>query len=92
LHRHRGISSHHKHIHKRFGGFVTVKTKSDGDNGSIEDWEFEDVLYGGFGAFTKLTEIKSFLMHELKKDVDLIPSNNLSKTAKESMLSKIIDV
>jgi predicted nucleotidyltransferase len=49
-------------------------------------------LYGGFGAFTKLTEIKSFLMHELKKDVDLIPSNNLSKTAKESMLSKIIDV
>jgi predicted nucleotidyltransferase len=48
--------------------------------------------YGGFSAFKKLTEIKAFLVKELQKNVDLIPSNNLSKTAKESMLSKVLSV
>jgi predicted nucleotidyltransferase len=48
--------------------------------------------YGGFLAFKKLTEIKVYLKKELNKNVDLIPLNNLSKTAKESMLSKVVNV
>lgn len=48
--------------------------------------------YGGFTAFKKLTEIKAFLVKELEKEVDLIPSNNLSKTAKKFMLSKVVSV
>lgn len=48
--------------------------------------------YGGFTAFKKLSEIRDFLMKELQKEVDLIPSNNLSKTAKKSMLSKVVNV
>lgn len=48
--------------------------------------------YGGFTAFKKLTEIKEFLAKELQKKVDLIPSNNLSKTAKAFMLLKVVNV
>jgi predicted nucleotidyltransferase len=48
--------------------------------------------YGGFGAFTKLKEIQHFLEKELGKEVDLIPSNNLSRTAKKFMLGKVLDV
>ena len=48
--------------------------------------------YGGFTSFKKLTEIKAFLVKELEKEVDLIPSNNLSKTAKKFMLSKVVSV
>jgi len=48
--------------------------------------------YGGFGAFSKLREIQYFLESELGKSIDLIPSNNLSKTAKKFMLKKVLDV
>jgi predicted nucleotidyltransferase len=49
-------------------------------------------LYGGFGAFSKLREIQYFLENEMGKDIDLIPSNNLSKTAKKFMLKKVLHV
>ena len=48
--------------------------------------------YGGFNAFKKLEEIKQFLMLELGKNVDLAPSNNLSKSAKKHIFKKVIDV
>jgi len=48
--------------------------------------------YGGFGAFSKLREIQLLLEKEIGKSIDLIPSNNLSKTAKKFMLKKVLDV
>jgi len=49
-------------------------------------------LNEGFSAFSKLAEIKDFLTEKLAKDVDLIASNNLSKTAKKYMLEKVLHV
>jgi len=48
--------------------------------------------HGGFSAFSKLKEIQHFLEKEIGKNIDLIPSNNLSKTAKKFMLQKVLDV
>jgi predicted nucleotidyltransferase len=48
--------------------------------------------YGGFKAFKKLQEIKEELQRSMQRPIDLIPSNNLSKTAQKYLLSERIDV
>ncbi|WP_456428194.1 nucleotidyltransferase family protein [Nitratifractor sp.] len=48
--------------------------------------------FGGFVAFSKLEEIKKALELRLKREVDLIPSNNLSKTAKKYLEEECIYV
>ncbi len=48
--------------------------------------------YPGFRGFKKLEEIRTFLMKELKRDIDLAPKNSLSNTAKKYILKDLIDV
>jgi len=46
----------------------------------------------GFSAFSRIAEIKNMLTDRLGRDVDLIASRGLSKTAKKYMLSKVLNV
>ncbi|MHA1540697.1 MAG: nucleotidyltransferase family protein [Alphaproteobacteria bacterium] len=46
----------------------------------------------GFAYFQKLEEIKSILSKKLKKEIDLAPKNNLSKTGEKYILSEVIYV
>ncbi|MEA1955128.1 MAG: nucleotidyltransferase domain-containing protein [Campylobacterota bacterium] len=48
--------------------------------------------YDGFTGFKKLEDIKNILKKTIKKDVDLAPRNNLSKTAKKYILKDVIYV
>jgi len=48
--------------------------------------------YSGFIAFKKLSDIKKYLSKKLKKDIDLAPKNNLSKSAKKYILKEVIYV
>ncbi len=47
---------------------------------------------GGFGAFTKIREMKEFLAQELGKDVDFVEKNSLSRTGKKYILEDLVSV
>ena len=48
--------------------------------------------YQGFKGFAKIEEIKEFLKKELKRDIDLAPTDNLSNTAKKYILKDLKSV
>jgi len=48
--------------------------------------------YSGFIGFKRLDEIKQIISKEIKRDVDLAPSDNLSQTAKKYILKDVIYV
>lgn len=48
--------------------------------------------YGGFGAFTKIREMKAFLANEFGKDVDFVDSTSLSRTGKKYILEDLVSV
>jgi len=48
--------------------------------------------YPGFRGFKRLEEIKDFLKKELKRDIDLAPSDNLSKVGKKYILKDLVNV
>ncbi len=83
-------------------GFIIDGVVGSYAHGDYTDESDIDILYHvekkfmelnkGFGAFSKLAEIKEYLKLKLSKDVDLIASNNLSKTAKKYMLDKVLHV
>ncbi len=56
----------------------------------IEDSFLEK--HGGFAAFKELEQIKKYLQSKLKREIDLIPSNNLSQTAQHYIAKECIDV
>jgi len=47
---------------------------------------------GGFGAFTKLMEIKEFLSAEFGKSVDLVAKSSLNEIGKKYILKDLVDV
>ncbi len=47
---------------------------------------------GGFGAFTKLVEIKEFLSCEFGKSVDLVAKSSLNEIGEKYILKDLVDV
>jgi len=47
---------------------------------------------GGFGAFTKIREMKEFLAKEFGKDVDFVEKSSLSRTGKKYILKDLVSV
>jgi predicted nucleotidyltransferase len=47
---------------------------------------------GGFGAFTKLVEIKEFLSAEFGKSVDLVAKSSLNEIGEKYILRDLVDV
>jgi len=48
--------------------------------------------YEGFIGFKKLEEIKEYLKNNLNRNIDLVPTDNLSDTAKKYILKDVIYV
>ncbi|MCF6244002.1 MAG: nucleotidyltransferase domain-containing protein [Sulfurovum sp.] len=49
-------------------------------------------LNGGFGAFTKIREMKEFLAKEFGKNVDFVEKSSLSRTGKKYILEDLVSV
>ena len=47
---------------------------------------------GGFGAFTKLLEIKEFLSAEFGKSIDLVAKSSLNEIGEKYILKDLVDV
>ena len=76
-----------------FGSFARGENsqKSDIDLLYHVETSFLD-RYGSFKAFKKIEEIKNYIQSQLQLDVDLAPSDNLSKTAKKYIYKDLIRV
>ncbi len=76
-----------------FGSYAKGEQNSDSDLDLLYDIEPTFVQkYGGFSAFSKLTEIKNSLQKALNKDVDIATIDNPSKTFQKYALKDIVYV
>ena len=75
------------------GSFARAEETQDSDLDLLYHVE-ESFLekHGGFSAFKELDRIKKYLQQRLEREVDLIPSNNLSQTARQYIVQECIDV
>ncbi len=48
--------------------------------------------YNGFGAFTRLIEIKENIANQLGKSIDFVPKNSLSLTGEKFILKDLLNV
>ena len=48
--------------------------------------------HGGFGAFSKLREIKEDLTKVLGKEIDFVEKSSLSRTGRKYILEELVDV
>jgi len=46
----------------------------------------------GFGAFTKIREMKDFLANEFGKSIDFVEKNSLTRTGKKYILEDLVHV
>jgi len=76
-----------------FGSYARNENLKDSDVDILYhlDESFYD-KYSGFIGFKKLDEIKKLISEKLDKKIDLAPSSNLSKTAKNHILKDVIYV
>lgn len=76
-----------------FGSYARNSQTKDSDIDLLYDIEPIFIKkYGGFEAFSKLTEIKKSLQKILNKKVDIATIDNNSKTFKEYALKDIVYV
>ena len=47
---------------------------------------------GGFGAFTKIREMKDFLANEFGKSIDFVEKSSLSRTGRKYILEDLVRV
>ena len=59
---------------------------------SLKDPHKFTQLNGGFGAFTKIREIKDFLINEFHQDVDFVDKSSLSHTGEIYILEELVYV
>jgi len=59
---------------------------------SLKDPHKFTQINGGFGAFTKIKEIKDFLINEFDKDIDFVDKSSLSKTGEKYILGELVYV
>jgi predicted nucleotidyltransferase len=85
-------------------GFEVVGLFGSFARGDFSDSSDVDILYtlinphefveknGGFGAFTKIREIKEFLSKEFGRSVDFVDKSSLSRTGKKYILGDLLSV
>jgi len=49
-------------------------------------------INGGFGAFSKIKDIKDFLVKEFAKNVDFVDKSSLSRTGEKYILGELVNV
>jgi predicted nucleotidyltransferase len=75
------------------GSFARGEEKTSSDVDLLYHLEPSFVeRHGGYKAFKRLQEIKEELQRSVHRPVDLIPSNNLSETARKYLFCERIDV
>ena len=59
---------------------------------SLKDPHKFTQINGGFGAFSKIREVKDFLIDEFAKDVDFVDRSSLSRTGEKYILGELVYV
>jgi len=59
---------------------------------SLKDPHKFTQINGGFGAFSKIREVKDFLVDEFAKDVDFVDRSSLSRTGEKYILGELVYV
>ena len=59
---------------------------------SLKDPHRFTQINGGFGAFSKIREVKDFLIDEFAKDVDFVDRSSLSRTGEKYILGELVYV
>jgi len=78
-----------------FGSYARGDYHQDSDIDilyTLKDPHLFTQIHKGFGAFSKIKEIKDFLVSEFNKEVDFVDKSSLSHTGKKYILGELLNV